>query len=617
MHTRNLIVAGMALLASIPALSKKQEKIDKVVSQVNFSQVKVKDAFWTPRLDRLFTGTLPVCIDQIENQTGRMQNFINASKGEGKHSGIFFDDSDVYKALEGIAYSLINHPDAALEAKADEWIDYMAGAQQPDGYLYTFHTLGDINQRWTNMDQHEMYCAGHLLEAAVAYKAATGKDKLLKVGIRMVEHMMKTFGDGSGQRHWVPGHEEIELALVKLADATGERKYLDFAYWLLCQRGHGYGKWPSCFNETHYQDTCPVEELRSIGGHAVRAMYLFCGMVDVAARRPGTPYREALDALWEDVVERNMYITGGIGSSASNEGFTQDYDLPNASAYCETCASIGMALWNMRMNEWTGESRYIDVMERSIYNGMLAGVSLQGDRFFYVNPLSSEGTHHRQAWYGCACCPSNVARFLPSIGGYVYGTSDDALWVNLFIGGEATMQVGGKRVQVEMATGYPWNGDVNLKMLTAMKKDLRVRIPGWCRHFQLMVNGQAAAYTMDRGYAVISRNWKKGDTMCLKLSMPVNMVEAHPLVRENAGKRAIQRGPLVYCMEQVDNAEDLTHYQLTGSTQFETRHLDGLLDGVTVIDARSATQQMRLVPYYAWDNRQAGKMRVWLPFSND
>ena len=611
---KKMMVLGVALLLGSGTPVKGKERIDKVCSHVDFSQVKVKDAFWSPRLNRLFTATLPVCIDQIEHKTGRMQNFINASKGEGKHSGIYFDDSDVYKALEGIAYTLINHPDAALEAKADEWIDYMAGAQQPDGYIYTFHTLGDISQRWTNMDQHEMYCAGHLLEAAVAYKAATGKDKLLKVGMRMVDHMMKMFGDGPGQRHWVPGHEEIELALVKLADATGKRKYLDFAYWLLSQRGHGYGKWPSYFNETHYQDTCPVEELRSIGGHAVRAMYLFCGMVDVAARRPGTNYREALDELWSDVVERNMYVTGGIGSSASNEGFTHDYDLPNATAYCETCASIGMALWNMRMNEWTGEGRYIDVMERSIYNGLLAGVSLKGDRFFYVNPLASEGTHHRQEWYGCACCPSNVARFLPSIGGYVYGTSEEALWVNLFIGGEATMKVGGKKVQVEMTTEYPWKGDVELRLLSGMKKDVRLRIPGWCDHFELMVNGQAATYTMDRGYAVVSRPWKKGDALTLRLKMPVKMVAAHPLVSEDAGKRAVQRGPLVYCMEQVDNPQDLTHYSLSPSTRFETEHRSDMLDGVTVIEAHTPTQHLLMIPYYAWDNREPGKMRVWLPF---
>lgn len=611
---KKLTMLAMVLLIGGHAQLRAQEKIDKVVTQVNFSHVKVKDAFWTPRLDKLFTTTLPVCIDQIENKTGRMQNFINAAKGKGKHSGIYYDDSDVYKALEGIAYTLINHPDAALEAKADEWIDHMAAAQCPDGYLFTYHILGDINKRWTNMDQHEMYCAGHLLEAGVAYKAATGKDKLLKVGERMVEHMMKTFGDGPGQRHWVPGHEEIELALVKLADATGERKYLDYAYWLLCQRGHGYGKWPRYLTKTQVHDSCPVEELRSIGGHAVRAMYLFCGMVDVAARRPGTNYREALDALWKDVVERNMYITGGIGSSAKNEGFTKDYDLPNAEAYCETCASIGMALWNMRMNEWTGESRYIDVMERSIYNGMLAGLGLNGDHFFYVNPLASDGTHHRKEWYGTACCPSNLARILPSIGGYVYGTSEDALWVNLFVGNEATVNIGGKDIPVVMTTEYPWKGDVQLRLLGKMKKNVRVRIPAWCDGFELKVNGKAAKYTMDRGYAVISRSWKKGDTITLHMPMPVKMVEAHPLVTANKGKRAVQRGPLVYCVEQVDNAKDLDSYNLTANTRFEAEYKADLLGGVTVIKAQTPQQNLLLIPYYAWDNREAGKMRVWLPF---
>lgn len=343
-------------------------------------------------------------------------------------------------------------------------------------------------------------------------------------------------------------------------------------------------------------------------------MYLFCGMVDVAARRPGTNYREALDELWKDVVERNMYITGGIGSSAKNEGFTKDYDLPNAEAYCETCASIGMALWNMRMNEWTGESRYIDVMERSIYNGMLAGLGLNGDHFFYVNPLASDGTHHRKEWYGTACCPSNLARILPSIGGYVYGTSEDALWVNLFAGNEATVNIGGKDIPVVMTTEYPWKGDVQLRFLGKMKKNVRVRIPAWCDGFELKVNGKAAKYTMDRGYAVISRSWKKGDTIALHMPMPVKMVEAHPLVTANTGKRAVQRGPLVYCVEQVDNAKDLDSYSLTANTRFETEHKADLLGGVTVIKAQTPQQNLLLIPYYAWDNREAGKMRVWLPF---
>ena len=398
-------------------ISCSQEESSKKITAVDFSKVKIEDSFWAPRLDKHFSATLPVCIDQIENQTGRIRNFENAAKGEGKHSGIFFDDSDVYKAMEGIAYTLVNHPDAALEAKADEWIDKFAAAQQPDGYINTFYTLTGLEKRWVNMDKHEMYCAGHMTEAAVAYYKATGKRKLLDVAIRMADHMMSVFGPG--KRDWVPGHEEIELALVKLYEVTGKKKYLEFAEWLIDERGHGYGtkggkkeKW----NKEYYQDDVPVREMTDIKGHAVRAMYLYCGMADVAAYTHDEGYMAALDRLWDDVVLRNMYVTGGIGSSKHNEGFTEDYDLPNLEAYCETCASVGMVYWNQRMNQFTGDSKYVDVLERSMYNGALAGISLAGDRFFYVNPLESLGNHHRKAWYGCACCPSQISRFLPAIG---------------------------------------------------------------------------------------------------------------------------------------------------------------------------------------------------------
>ena len=342
-----LLSVACCLLGSCASPEKAEEKAPlKMIDAVDFSHVKIEDAFWSPRLEKHITATLPVCIDQIENQTGRIRNFENAAKGEGEHSGIFFDDSDVYKALEGMAYSLINHPDPELEKKADEWIDKFAAAQQPDGYINTFYTLTDMNKRWTNMDKHEMYCAGHMTEAAVAYYQATGKRKLLDVAIRMADHMMSVFGPG--KRHWVPGHEEIELALVKLYQVTGETKYLDFANWLLEERGHGYGSMgdEGTWNPMYYQDEMPVREMSSIAGHAVRCMYLYCGMADVAALKQDSGYIAAMNRLWDDVVLRNMYITGGIGSSKHNEGFTVDYDLPNLEAYCETCASVGMVYWN-------------------------------------------------------------------------------------------------------------------------------------------------------------------------------------------------------------------------------------------------------------------------------
>ena len=587
----------------------------KMIRQVDFSHVKITDNFWSPRLDKHVSATLPVCINQIENQTGRMQNFVNAAIGKGEHSGIFFDDSDVYKALEGIAYSLINNPNPELERKADEWIDKIAAAQQEDGYINTYYTLTGLENRWTNMDKHEMYCAGHMIEAAVAYYQATGKRKLLDVSIRMADHMISLFGPD--KRHWVPGHEEIELALVKLYRITKEQKYLDFAYWLLEERGHGYG---SKGNEGewdpfYYQDAVPVRDLESISGHAVRCMYLYCGMADVAALKHDTAYIAAMDRLWDDVVLRNMYVTGGIGSSKNNEGFTDDYDLPNLEAYCEPCASVGMVYWNQRMNQFTGDSKYIDVLERSMYNGALAGVSLSGDRFFYVNPLESKGDHHRQEWYGCACCPSQISRFLPSIGNYIYGISANALWVNLFIGNTARLAIDGNDVILKQETNYPWDGLVKFTVASnrPLSKELRIRIPGWCKSYSLSINGKDIYVPVEKGYAVIS-NWKSGDIISLNMDMPVEKVAADPRVKQDMGKRAVQRGPLVYCLEEIDNKKDFDRLRLTASTDFKVQQKTEFLGEITTIQAVTGEQRLLFVPYYAWDNREAGKMKVWIDY---
>ena len=535
-----LLLAASAFLLQGCQTSKEdiKEQPLKMIEQIDFSHVKINDNFWSPRLSKHVSATLPVCIDQIENQTGRIRNFENAAKGEGEHSGIFFDDSDVYKALEGMAYSLINNPDPELEKKADEWIDKFAAAQQPDGYINTFYTLTGLDKRWTNMDKHEMYCAGHMIEAGVAYYQATGKRKLLDVCIRMTDHMMSQFGPG--KRHWVPGHEEIELALVKLYQTTQEQKYLDFAYWLLEERGHGHGtmgdegKW----DPVYYQDIVPVRRLTDISGHAVRCMYLYCGMADVAALKNDTGYIAAIDRLWDDVVHRNMYITGGIGSSRDNEGFTEDYDLPNLDAYCETCASVGMVLWNQRMNQLTGDSKYIDILERSLYNGALAGISLGGDRFFYVNPLESKGDHHRQEWYGCACCPSQLSRFLPSIGNYIYASSDDALWVNLYIGNTGQIRIGETDILLTQETDYPWDGSVKLTISTSqpLEKEIRLRIPNWCKTYDLSINGKRINVSEKKGYAVI-KDWKSQDVIALDMDMPVEIVAADPHVKENFGKQ--------------------------------------------------------------------------------
>lgn len=613
-----LLLAASAFLLQGCQTSKEdiKEQPLKMIEQIDFSHVKINDNFWSPRLSKHVSATLPVCIDQIENQTGRIRNFENAAKGEGEHSGIFFDDSDVYKALEGMAYSLINNPDPELEKKADEWIDKFAAAQQPDGYINTFYTLTGLDKRWTNMDKHEMYCAGHMIEAGVAYYQATGKRKLLDVCIRMTDHMMSQFGPG--KRHWVPGHEEIELALVKLYQTTQEQKYLDFAYWLLEERGHGHGtmgdegKW----NPVYYQDIVPVRRLTDISGHAVRCMYLYCGMADVAALKNDTGYIAAIDRLWDDVVHRNMYITGGIGSSRDNEGFTEDYDLPNLDAYCETCASVGMVLWNQRMNQLTGDSKYIDILERSLYNGALAGISLGGDRFFYVNPLESKGDHHRQEWYGCACCPSQLSRFLPSIGNYIYASSDDALWVNLYIGNTGQIRIGETDILLTQETDYPWDGSVKLTISTSqpLEKEIRLRIPNWCKTYDLSINGKRINVSEEKGYAVI-KDWKSQDVIALDMDMPVEIVAADPHVKENFGKRAIQRGPLVYCMEEIDNPVYFDQIQLSPSTTFQTAFVSDILNGIKTIKTNGRAQSATFIPYYAWDNRKAGKMRVWIPYN--
>ena len=604
--TAILAGAALAVLASCAGGASS----DEAVSPVDFSKVQIEDSFWAPRLDAHKSATIPVCISQIEEKTGRMRNFEKVAAGTGEHEGYFFDDSDVYKALEGLAYSLIQHPDPVLEAKCDEWISKIAGAQQEDGYINTYFTLVRPQDRWTDMDKHELYCTGHMIEAAVAYLQATGKRSLLDVAQRMVDHAMTVIGpDG---KDWVPGHEEIELALVKLYRVTGEQKYLDFAQWLLEERGRGVGVYGG-FNEesdpetlAYYQDTRPVRELSDIGGHAVRAMYLYCGMADVALYKGDEGYLQALDRLWEDVVLRNMYITGGVGSSYANEGVTEDYDLPNLEAYCETCASVGMVLWNSRMNRLRGESKYADVMERSLYNAALAGISLAGDRFFYVNPLESKGTHHRREWFGCACCPSQICRFLPSVGGYIYNTQGDNLWVNLYIGSTASFKLAGRDFTISQQTSYPWDGAVRLTVGSRSKATLRLRIPAWCKDVSFTVRGVAVEPALEKGYAVLPGPWKKGDVIEMTMDMPVRLDEADPNVKYDRGKLAVCRGPLVYCLEETDNQGT---YDLPLGGSFSSGFEPDLLGGVVTITSDNG---QKFIPYYSWDNRAPGRMKVWV-----
>lgn len=579
---------------------------------VNFSQVKITDNFWLPRIDKHAEVTLPACIHQCEVETQRVKNFaIAGGLEQGEFKGLVYDDSDLYKMIEGCSYSLMNHPNPELEKKLDDIIAKIASAQQEDGYLMTYFILGNLNERWTNMDKHEMYCCGHLIEAAIAYYNATGKRSLLDVAIKYADHIDHTFGEG--KKTWVPGHQEIELALVKLYRQTKDERYLKLSNWLLEQRGHGYGDWEA---KDYYQDLVPVRQLSKISGHAVRAMYMFTGMADLASITRDTAYVHALDRLWEDVIYTKMYATGGIGSSRKNEGFTEDYDLPNAEAYCETCASVGMVFWNQRMNMLKGDGKYVNILEKAMYNGALAGISLSADRFFYVNPLESDGTHHRKPWYGTACCPSQISRFLPSVGNYVYATSSDALWVNLYIASETNVKMDGMPVAIKQATNYPWEGKVQFTLNPDQKKTftLKLHLPDWCKNYTLTVNGKECKPVEEMGYLLVDRAWQKGDEVTFDMAMPVEVVSADPRVKANAGKRCLQRGPLVYCMEEIDNPQ-YEKAALLPSMNYMTAFEPDLLNGVVTITAVNGDDTYKFIPYYAWDNREPGKMKVWVDYT--
>jgi DUF1680 family protein len=578
---------------------------------VNFSRIKIIDKFWLPRINQLALVTIPACLKQCESNTQRVKNFALAGGLEtGTYKGLVYDDSDLYKVLEGCSYSLMNHPNPNLEKRMDSIITKIAAAQRPDGYLMTYFIMKDLTKRWTNMDMHEMYCCGHLIEAGIAYYNATKKRSLLDVAIKYANHIDQTFGPG--KRIWVPGHPEIELALVKLYRLTKDERYLKLSHWLLEQRGHGEGTWES---KDYYQDLIPVSKLSKISGHAVRAMYLFTGMADVASLTKDTAYIHALDRLWYDVIFTKMYITGGIGSSHDNEGFSKDFDLPNAEAYCETCASVGMVLWNQRMNLLKGDGKYIDILERSMYNGALAGISLSGDHFFYVNPLESNGTHHRKPWYGTACCPTQISRFLPSIGNYVYATSPQALWVNLYMGSEAKLLIDNVPVAVRQETDYPWQGKVciTINPQRRMMFTIKLRLPNWCKQYSLNVNGKRVNVTPKMQYINLKRVWKVHDRIVFDMVMPITVISADPRVKADEGKRAIQRGPLIYCMEETDN-KDYDNVCLTSQTKYCSKFDSHLLGGVISIHAIEKGITYNFIPYYAWDNREQGRMKVWINY---
>ena len=605
---------------------------------VPFTAVKLQDGLWAPRIETNRRETVPHNIETCE-KTGRISNYSKAAgKQKGKFEGIYFNDSDVYKMLEGVSYTLATRRDPELEARLDSIIAEIASAQQPDGYLNTYYTLAEPGKRWTDLPvKHELYCAGHLFEAAVAHHRATGKRTLLDVATRFADHIDSTFGPG--KRSGVCGHEEIELALVKLYEVTGEERYLKLASYFIDERGRGTDR--PLFGE-YCQDHKPVREQSDIVGHAVRATYLYSAVADIAAYTGDGGLVDAMDRVWSNVTKKKMYVTGGIGTSAKNEGFTVDYDLPNESAYAETCASIGMALWNYRLFLLHGDGRFTDVFEQALLNGLLSGVGLDGKKFFYVNPLASRGKHHRQPWFDCACCPTNVVRFLPSVGGYMYASSDDAVWVNFYGSSEAKLSFGKrgaeKALRIVQESGYPWSGAARLVLHpeAAGTFEMRLRVPGWCaRPPTVRVNGQPlAAGEPERGYLPIRREWKAGDTIEIDLPMEIERLESHPGVTGNLGRVALRRGPVIYCLEAVDNGGRALDLVVPRETKLTAEHRLDLLGGVTVLRGRglrvkaagwegdlyrtaSSAEPVEIiaVPYHAWDNREPGEMAVWIPES--
>lgn len=610
---------------------------------VPFTKVTIEDAFWAPRIETNRTVTIPYDFKKCA-ETGRLANFARAGGLEkGGFQGIFFNDSDVYKVVEGAAYSLSVHPDPQLERYLDDLIATFAAAQRDDGYLFTYQILNgpEKYQRWSNLGRmHELYCAGHLFEGAVAHYRATGKKSFLNVAVKLADLIDAVFGPG--RKTGVPGHQEIEIGLVKLSAVTGDRKYLDLAKFFLDRRGGG-----RAYSQNHE----PVTEQSAAVGHAVRAAYMYTGMADVAARTGDRAYVEAIDRIWRNVVGKKLYITGGIGARHGGEAFGDDYELPNASAYNETCAAIANIFWNHRMNLLHGCATYADVLELTLYNGFLSGISLSGDRFFYPNPLAADGRkkfNHgaatRQPWFGCSCCPVNIVRVFPQISGWVYAVDPAGVYVNLYAAGTGRVAAAGTAVELTQETRYPWEGAVTLAVKPAKPAAfaLCLRIPGWVRGtpvpsdlyrvakndgagtaVEIKVNGAAVEPEIRAGYARIERRWKAGDTVSLSLPMPVRRVRCHEAVAANRGKVALMRGPLVYCLEGTDHPHNVLHYWLPPDAALEPAHRADLLGGVTVLTGEAKVRlagadepqavAVTAIPYYAWSNRGVTSMAVWLP----
>ena len=611
------------------------------ITPVPFTAVKVNDGFWGQRLRASRETTIPLAFSKCE-ETGRYDNFVKAKQQmDADHNlgfrvgGFSFDDTDVYKTIEGASYILQTYPDPKLKAYIDSVLVIVVAAQEPDGYLYTARTMNPEHphnwagpERWSKVEElsHEFYNLGHMVEGAIAHYQATGQRNFLDIAIRYADCVCAAIGPGKDQLVRVPGHQIAEMALAKLYTVTGDRKYLDEAKFFIDMRGRTDRR--DAYSQAHL----PVTEQDEAVGHAVRAEYFYSGLADVAALTGEKSYIDAIDRIWENMVSKKTYITGGVGSRHDGEAFGADYELPNLSAYCETCAAIGNVYTNYRMFLLHGESKYYDVLERSLYNALIDGVSLDGGTFFYPNPLESDGSHERQAWFGCACCPSNICRFIPSVPGYVYAVKDNSLYVNLYMANTMDVEVEGRKVSMSQETSYPWNGDIKVKIDRNSHRRpfiLKLRIPGWVQgevmpgglyqyvdgkqlSFSVLVNGEDAGGSItDDGYYTIGRKWEKGDEIDIHFDMEPRMVEADARVEADLGRVAIERGPLVYCAEWPDNAFSVREAQIPEKARFNVVEKPDMLFGIDQLVTSTPDGPLTLIPYYAWAHRGRGEMNVW------
>lgn len=639
---------AMALLSGSLAAQKTDLHSGYPIDPVPFTSVKVTDSFWGQRLKASREVTIPLAFSKCE-ETGRYENFVKAAhpSDEYKVEGYSFDDTDVYKTIEGASYSLQTYPDKQLEKYIDSVLVIVAAAQEPDGYLYTARTMNPKHphdwagpERWSKVEElsHEFYNLGHMVEGAVAHYQATGKRNFLDIAIKYADCVCKAIGNGPDQKKLVPGHQIAEMALVRLYLVTGDRKYLDQAKFFLDARGYTSRK--DAYSQAHK----PVLEQDEAVGHAVRATYMYAGMADVAAITGDSSYIKAVDRIWENIVGKKIYITGGIGARHAGEAFGDNYELPNLSAYNETCAAIGNVYVNYRLFLLHGDAKYFDVLERTLYNGLISGVSLDGGSFFYPNPLASTGGYSRKPWFGCACCPSNICRFIPSLPGYVYAVKDDQVYVNLFLSNRAELKVNRKKLVLEQETGYPWNGDIRIRVAQGnLPFTMHLRIPGWVRGavvpsdlyryadgqelgYTVTVNGEPVAGELQKGYLLIDRKWKKGDVVEVHFDMKPRVVKANGKVEADRGRVAVERGPLVYCAEWPDNDFNVHNILLNQHPSFLVVERPDLLYGIHEIttDAQALSYdaagklavrdvKLTLIPYYAWAHRGEGDMEVWLP----